>query len=134
MPAMAGDLNCRLRRRPTDKTFMASRQTVSILHPPADSQPLIPRIRHRLLYIFLLGGLIGSGLNLGITLLLAGPIGLNPFVLCFVGMMVNQLFHYLYYHVVFVNQEIRMRMGFGLQLVMYVLVATAALAPLAVLL
>ncbi len=106
---------------------------VSILLVPADRQPLMPRIRHRLLNIFLLGGAIGSGMNVGVTMLLAGMFGLNPFIAFFVGMMTNQLFHYVYYHVVFVNQEIRMRMSFGLQLALYALVATAALAPMGLL-
>lgn len=94
------------------------------------TQPQIQRIRHRSLYVFLLGGVLGSGLNVLVSLGLHAT-GANLYLAFFVGTMANQLFHYLYYHVVYVNQEIRMRMRFGRQLLLYTLVAAAALAPLA---
>ena len=37
--------------------------------------------------------------------------------------MVNELFHYLYYSVVFVNQEVRWRMGAPSLLVLYLVMA-----------
>ncbi len=92
----------------------------------------IHRIRHRSLYIFLLGGFLGSGLNVLVSLVLHHLLGVNAYASFFAGTMANQLFHYLYYHVVYVNQEIKMRMGFGLQLLLYTVVAAAALLPLAI--
>ena len=92
------------------------------------------RIRHRSLNVFLLGGLLGSGLNVAVSAGLFYGLNVHPLLSFFIGTMLNQLFHYLYYHVVYVNQEIKMRMGFGLQLVLYTLVATASLLPLTLLL
>jgi SAM-dependent methyltransferase len=88
--------------------------------------PLPHRLRYPALYVFLLGGLIGSGLNLFVTLALVRFLRLNPLLAFFIGTLVNELFHHLYYHVVYVNQEIRLRTPLAIQVTLYVIVAALA--------
>jgi ubiquinone/menaquinone biosynthesis C-methylase UbiE len=77
---------------------------------------VVRRWRHPAALIFLLGGFLGAALNLGATILLAGRFALNPLVAFFIGTFLNQVFHYFYYNVVYVNQEIRMRTSLPLHL------------------
>ena len=80
---------------------------------------VVHRWRHPALLIFLLGGLLGAALNLGATLLLTRQFGFTPLgasMAFFLGTYLNQAFHYFYYNVVYVNQEIRMKTSFALHL------------------
>ncbi|HKQ46842.1 MAG TPA: class I SAM-dependent methyltransferase [Phycisphaerae bacterium] len=88
------------------------------------------RLRHPAILIFLLGGFLGSGLNLALSAALHSWLGLNHYAAFFAGTMGNQLFHYLYYHLVHVNQEIKLRNSLLVLFAMYVLVAILAQAPL----
>ncbi|HEY5040117.1 MAG TPA: class I SAM-dependent methyltransferase [bacterium] len=90
---------------------------------------VVQRWRHPAILIFLLGGFIGTLLNLGATLFLVLHFGLNPLLSFFVGTFINQAFHYVFYNVVYVNQEIRMRTSFPLHLFLsfWVSVGSAAL-------
>jgi SAM-dependent methyltransferase len=84
------------------------------------------RLRYPALYIFLLGGLLGSGLNFAATIGLHYLLGMNAWLSFFIGTLANELFHHVYYHVVYVNQEIRLRTPLALQMTLYVLVAAGA--------
>lgn len=90
----------------------------------ASENPLPHRLRFPALYVFLLGGLSGSGSNLIITLALARF--LNPLFAFSVGTLFNEAFHHIYYHVVHVNQEIKLRTPLAIQATLYVIVAAAA--------
>jgi 2-polyprenyl-3-methyl-5-hydroxy-6-metoxy-1,4-benzoquinol methylase len=90
------------------------------------------RLRHSQFLIYLLGGVLGSGLNLAVTWLLHALWG-RPLVAFFWGTLANQLFHHAYYQLVYFNDEIRMRTLVPVQFLLYVLVAGAAVAELAVL-
>ncbi len=79
---------------------------------------VVQRWRHPAVLIFFLGGLLGAVLNLAVTLFLVNHQGLNPAIAFAVGTFLNQVFHYIYYNVVYVNQEIRMRTSWGLHLFM----------------
>ena len=92
---------------------------------PTDS-PLPHRLRYPAFYVFLLGGLLGSGLNLFVTLMLVHLHGFKPTVAFFIGTLVNEFVHHVYYHVVYVNQEIRLRTPLMIQATLYVIVAAAA--------
>jgi SAM-dependent methyltransferase len=87
---------------------------------------VVQRWRHPAVLIFFLGGLLGAALNLGVTWVLAARVGWNPMAAFFVGTLANQLFHYFYYNVVYVNQEIRMRTSLGLHLFMSLWVSLGA--------
>jgi hypothetical protein len=93
------------------------------------SEPTIYRLRYPAIAVFLLGGILGSAVNVGVSSLLYFVFKLNPIFAFFCGTLFNQLFHYVYYHLVFFNQEIRNRMSFPLQLLMYVCVAAIAIIP-----
>lgn len=84
------------------------------------------RLRYPALYIYLLGGLLGSGVNFGVTLGLYFLFHLNAGCSFFFGTLTNELLHHVYYHVVYVNQEIRLRTPIALQMVLYLLVAAGA--------
>lgn len=88
------------------------------------------RLRHPAILVFLLGGFLGSALNLAASALLHRWLGLNPYASFFAGTMANQFFHYLYYHLVHVNQEIKLRNALPVLFAMYLCVALLALAPL----
>ncbi len=92
---------------------------------PTTLVPSPHRLRHPAAYTFLLGGVLGSGLNLVLTLALA-RLGVWPPLAIALGTLANELFHHVYYHVVYVNQEIRLRTPLPLQLTLYVAVAAAA--------
>lgn len=87
---------------------------------------VVQRWRHPALLIFFLGGILGSILNLGVTWVLNVRLGYNLWGAFFLGTLLNQLFHYFYYNVVYVNQEIRMRTSLALHVFMSILVAIAA--------
>ena len=93
---------------------------------PSTEPPLPHRLRYPALYVFLLGGLIGSGLNLAITLLAVRFVHLQPPLAFFFGTLANEAFHHIYYHVVYVNQEIKLRTPLLIQSALYVSVAAAA--------
>ena len=93
--------------------------------PPTDS-PLPHRLRYPALYVFLLGGILGSGLNFSITLILINFHRFNPLLAFFLGTLINELFHHVYYHLVYVNQEIKLRTPLAIQITLYLLVAAAA--------
>ena len=84
------------------------------------------RLRYPALYVFLLGGLLGSGINFVVTLGLARWVQMNPLVAFVIGTLANELFHHVYYHVVYVNQEIRLRTPLAIQATLYCVVAIAA--------
>ena len=93
-----------------------------------------PRFRHPAIFIYLLGGVLGSGINFAVTLSLHALLRL-PVPLCFfLGTLANELFHHVYYHVVYVNQEIRLRTPLAIQLTLYVVVAAVAAGMLWVIL
>jgi len=88
------------------------------------SEPAGPaRLRHPALLIFLLGGVLGAALNLGVSCAAHLWKGWNPLLSVFLGTLANEIFHYLYYSVVFVNQEVRWRMKAPALLVLYLAVA-----------
>ncbi len=89
-------------------------------------EPLPHRLRYPALYVFLLGGFVGSGLNLMLTLALVYLANWNPLPAFFLGTLANETFHHVYYHVVYVNQEIKLRTPLFIQAALYGLVAAAA--------
>ncbi len=94
------------------------------------TSPLPQRLRHPAVLVYLLGGILGSGLNVAVSLLLRTRMGINPYAAFFAGTLANQLFHFIYYHFVHVNQEIKLRNSLPVLLLMYVCVALFSLAPL----
>src|ERR1035441_3915909 len=88
------------------------------------------RIRHSPLLIFLLGGLLGSGLNFAVSLWFHQGFAWNPFLSFFTGTLLNLLFHHLYYYFLNANREIRMRTPLPLQGLLYVCVAAGGTALL----
>jgi SAM-dependent methyltransferase len=91
---------------------------------------VVQRWRHPALLIFILGGFLGAALNLGVTLLLALEFSLPALVAFFIGTFTNQAFHYFYYNVVYVNQEIRMKTSFPLHLFLSFWVSAGSAAML----
>ena len=83
----------------------------------------IQRLRYPAFPIFLLGGFSGSALNLLVSSFLFYYIGFNPYIGFFCGTLSNELFHHIFYHVVFVNREIRMKTPLPLQFFLYCCVA-----------
>ncbi len=88
--------------------------------------PVTHRLRHPAAYVYVLGGLLGSGLNLVVTLLLAGWVGWWPPLAIAMGTLLNELFHHVYYHWAHVNQEVRLRTPIALQVSLYALFAGVA--------
>jgi ubiquinone/menaquinone biosynthesis C-methylase UbiE len=83
----------------------------------------IKRLRYSQTLIFLLGGFSGSALNLLVSSFLFYHAGLTPYVSFFCGTLCNELYHHVFYRVVFVNREIRMNTALPLQLFLYLCVA-----------
>ncbi len=81
------------------------------------------RLRYSSTLIFLLGGVSGSAVNLLLSSLLFYVLELNAYISFFCGTLGNELFHHVYYHVVFVNREIRLKTALPLQLLLYGCVA-----------
>lgn len=92
---------------------------------------IAPTVRQRYspVLVYALGGFLGSGLNLVVTYTLYRLFG-RPLAAFFCGTLANELFHHVYYSVVYVNEEIRMRTLLPLQFALYVAVAAAATVPL----
>lgn len=87
---------------------------------------VVQRWRYPAVLIFLLGGTLGAVVNLGVTWVLAVFVGWSPLAAFFTGTLLNQIFHYFYYNVVYVNQEIRMRTSWALHLFMSLWVSLGA--------
>ena len=87
-------------------------------------------VPHRLRYpawlVYVLGGSLGSGLNFAVTLAAVHVAGVRPPAAFLIGTLANEAFHHVYYHVVYVNQEIRLRTPLAIQATLYVVVAAAA--------
>jgi SAM-dependent methyltransferase len=92
------------------------------------------RIRHPALYVYFFGGIVGSGINLLLTMALHRWMGLSGPLAFYLGTLANELFHHVYYHWAYVNREIRLRTPLALQVILYLLVAGAAALLMAVLL
>lgn len=91
---------------------------------------LMYRWRHPAFLIFILGGFVGVGINAGITLFLVFEFSVNPFLAFGIGTFANQLFHYFYYAVVYVNQEIQMRTTPAVRIFMAVWISIGSSAML----
>jgi hypothetical protein len=81
----------------------------------------VERWRHPAFLIFLLGGFLGAAINIGVTVSIYSLLPSSTFsssVAFFLGTFLNQAFHYVYYHVVYVNREIRMRTSFSAHFLM----------------
>lgn len=92
----------------------------------------MPRQRYSPVLVYLLGGTLGSGTNFVVTATLYFLTG-KPLAAFFCGTLANQLFHHVFYTVVYENEEIRMRTMLPVQLALYLLVAAGATLPLYVL-
>lgn len=95
---------------------------------------LTERLRHPEVPVFLLGGVLGSSLNLGVACFLYYEFKMAPALAFFMAILLNEIFHHFYYRLVYVNQEIRMRTPFLLQLLLYTFVALAGAILISVLL
>lgn len=103
-------------------------------HPDPSVPPAATRLKHPGFLVFLLGGLAGGALNVGVACGARFGLRLDPLLSVFLGTLANELFHYLYYSVVFVNQEVRWRMTAPWLLLLYLAVAAASAGLLWVLL
>jgi SAM-dependent methyltransferase len=90
--------------------------------------PLSPsaRVRFSTASIFLLGGIVGTGLNAALLAFARVQLGWHTGAAFFAGTMANLLFHHVYYHLIFVNREIKLRTPFWLQLTLYALISAGA--------
>jgi len=93
---------------------------------------MINRLRHPDILVFLLGGVLGLIVNMAASVLLYRYAGINPLVSFFIGTLLNEAFHHVYYKVVYVNEEVRFKTPLGLHLLMYWVVALAGAGVLAV--
>ena len=84
------------------------------------------RLSFSIVPVFLLGGIVGSGLNASVLTLAHTRLAWPTAVAFFAGTMVNLLFHHVYYHLIFVNREIKMRTSFWRQFILYTLIAGGA--------
>jgi len=86
-------------------------------------------LHNRLIYspflTYLLGGILGTSLNLIITIYSYSFFKINPYVSFFLGMIFNLLFNHAYYYLVFVNKEIRLKTPIYIQLFLYLVIAIA---------
>ncbi len=90
---------------------------------------VVHRWRYPAVLIFLLGGFLGLGVNLGtvwIGLFIFTSNAWSPFISFFLGTFLNQAFHFVYYRVVYVNQEIRMRTSLPVHLAMSLCVSAGS--------
>lgn len=88
------------------------------------------RLPYKTSQIFLLGGFAGSALNLSVSVFLYRLLHLNPYLSFFGGTLCNEIFHHLYYHVIFENKEIRLKTSLVVQFLLYGLVAVGSLVIL----
>jgi ubiquinone/menaquinone biosynthesis C-methylase UbiE len=93
---------------------------------------MINRLRHPDILVFLLGGVLGLSVNMAASVLLYRYARINPLVSFFIGTVLNEAFHHVYYKVVYVNEEVRFKTPLGLHLLMYLVVALAGAGVLAV--
>jgi len=91
---------------------------------PSLSRP--ERVRFSTASIFFLGGIIGTGLNAALLAFARVKLGWHTSAAFFSGTMANLLFHHVYYHLIFVNREIKLRTPFWLQLMLYLLISAGA--------
>lgn len=89
------------------------------------SSSLTTRLRHPLALILLVGGLLGSGANLLVTLGLV-RLGLDPCAAFFVGTTANQALHFVYYGILYVNEERRLQPPWVRVIVVLVVAALAS--------
>jgi 2-polyprenyl-3-methyl-5-hydroxy-6-metoxy-1,4-benzoquinol methylase len=85
------------------------------------------KLSHSFIFIFLLGGVLGSIINFIVTISFYFIFQLNPFFSFFIGIIFNELFNHTYYHILFTNREIRMKTPLNIQLFLYLCVAFASL-------
>ena len=71
----------------------------SASHPPPQ------RLKHPDALVFLLGGIVGACVNLSVTLTAHLWLGWDPFLAIFLGTLANQLWHFGFYAVAFVQEE-----------------------------
>jgi len=88
------------------------------------------RLSYRTSMIFLLGGLSGSSVNLFCSIFFFKLLHFNPYLSFFGGTLFNEIFHHLYYHVVFENKEIRLKTAVPIQFLLYGTVAAGSLVIL----
>jgi len=84
------------------------------------------RWRHPAFLVYLLGGILGSVVNLTGTLLLVWKFSCADPLAFGIGAFLNQAFHYFFYKVVYVNQEIRLKTSFPLHLFLSICVSAAS--------
>ncbi len=87
------------------------------------------RLKHPALFIFLLGGLSGAALNVGLTFALHRWAGFSLLAAFFLGTLANEIFHFLYYTLIHDNEEMHFHTPLPVRLLLY-----TALALLGVLL
>ena len=85
------------------------------------------KLSYSFILIFLLGGALGSIINLIVTIYFCFIFKLNPFLSFFLGTLSNELVNHAYYHIVFTNREIRLKTALYIQLFLYLCVAVAGL-------
>jgi hypothetical protein len=73
-----------------------------------------------------LGGIVGTGLNAALLSFARVKLGWPTAAAFFSGTMANLLFHHVYYHLIFVNREIKLRTPLWLQLMLYSLISAGA--------
>lgn len=102
---------------------------------PQPDPPAPPvRLKHPGILVFLLGGFSGAALNLAVGCAVHLWKGGDPLLAIFLGTLANELFHFVYYSLVFVNEEVRWRMKPWALILLYVVVAAASSGLLAILL
>lgn len=115
-------------------TAVAPQRAAAADSPPPTMLDAARRIHYSAPLVFGLGGVVGSALGLGIAVLMHYLMRQrHPLFSYAVGTLINQLFHHVYYHVVFVNQEIRLRTPLWMQLLLYLAVAVLSMVPLSML-
>jgi ubiquinone/menaquinone biosynthesis C-methylase UbiE len=98
--------------------------------PDKAGPPEARRLVHPFALIFFFGGILGAAINLGLAAGLYYRGGIHPLLAIFLGTLANQIFHFLYYSVVFVNREIRWRGAPGWHFLLYVAAAASSSALL----
>lgn len=83
----------------------------------------LERLRHPAFLIFVFGGLLGALVNFSVSFMLYYRFACPPLFSFFVGTLSNQLFHHLFYSVVYVNKEVRLKTPVPLHFFLYFCVA-----------
>jgi 2-polyprenyl-3-methyl-5-hydroxy-6-metoxy-1,4-benzoquinol methylase/putative flippase GtrA len=68
------------------------------------------RLKHPDALVFLLGGIVGAAVNVAVTLAAHLWLRWDPLLAIFLGTLANQLWHFVFYAVVFVQEEARWRL------------------------